>query len=302
MRENKGQETDVPSRLGSWPEEFARTYPSFMRLALFLAWTLGIIAVLAAGRAIVNGDLGSDAHAYWSAGQEGPVYGRRPGERDAYLYAPVFLTLIRPLTLLPYPGFLALWIGLLAAVLFWLIRPLRVRWAVPIALCCSPELVIGNIFLLLAAAVVLGVRRPEAWVFPILTKVTSGVGFLWFAVRADWRGLARGVGSLALVVGVSYLFEPGLWHTWLRFLLEHRDGTPDGRLGFVLRCALAAALVVVAARRNQPWLLAPAVLLASPVLSSYIALTVLAALPRLMGETVVGPSGTPTGRALTPPP
>ncbi len=269
MQENRGQDAAAPG-LKNGPANFARTYPLFMRTALILAWCLGFIAVAAALRAVVNGDLGSDTHAYWLAAQGELSYGRRPGERDAYLYSPVFLTVIRPLALLPYPGFLALWAGLLAVVLIWLVRPLRARWAVPVALCCVPELVIGNIYILLAAAVVLGVRRPEAWAFPVLTKVTTGVGLLWFAARGDWRGLARGTAAVALIVGVSYLLEPAHWHAWVRFLLEHRDGTADSTLSFVLRCAVAVVLVVLAARAGQPWLLAPAVLLASPVLAAII--------------------------------
>jgi hypothetical protein len=297
MQENRGDRPTAVPVTGNWPAGFAHSYPLFMRTALCLAWVLGLCAVFAAARAVVNGDFGSDAHAYWLAAQSELLYDKRPGERDAYLYSPVFITLIRPLALLPYPVFLALWTSLLSSVLLWLVRPLRVRWAVPIALCCVPELVIGNIFLLLATAVVLGVRRPEAWAFPILTKVTAGVGLLWFAASADWRGLGRGTGALVLVVGVSYLLDPSAWHAWVGFLLEHRDGTPDDRLGFLVRCSLAVALVVVGARRHWPWLLAPAVLLASPVLSSYIAFTVLAAMPRLMGVAVADPSDINTGRA-----
>jgi hypothetical protein len=284
MQENRGPHPGAVEVRRDGPAEFARTYPLFMRLALFLAWPLGLIAAFAAVRAIVHGDLGSDAHAYWVAGQGELHYDGRPGEQDAYLYSPVFLTLIRPLTLLPYPGFLAVWTALLAAVLFWLLRPLPARWAVPVALCCVPELVIGNIYLLLAAATVLGVRRPEAWAFPILTKVTTGVGLLWFAARRDWSGLGRGLGILALVVGISYLAEPGPWHAWVHFLIAHREHTADSSLSFVLRCALAAALVIVGARRNLPWLLAPAVLLSSPVLAAVIPATVLVALPRLLQE------------------
>jgi hypothetical protein len=296
MPKNPRLPTALPAAPGG-AAKFAQDYPLFMRTALISIWFLASTTVYAGVKLIIDGGLGQDAHAYWSAAQGGPLYDRRPGEQDAYLYSPVFLAAVRPLALLPYPGFLALWIVLLAAVLLWLVRPLHPRWAVPVALCCVPELVIGNIYLLLAAAVVLGVRRPEAWVFPALTKVTTGVGLLWFAARADWTGLARGVGALGLLVGVSYLFEPGAWHAWVGFLLENRDGTPDSRLSFALRCVLAVVLVVVGARRNWPWLLAPAVLLTSPVLVSYVTLMVLAALPRLMGRAVADPSGTDTGRA-----
>ncbi len=260
----------------------AQRFPLFMRTALILAWFLAAACVVTVGKILLVGALGQDAHAYWLAAQGELLYNRPPITLDAYLYSPVFLTAVRPLALLPYPGFLALWIALLAAVLFWLVRPLRARWAIPVALCCVPEILLGNIYVLLAAATVLGVRRPEAWAFPLLTKVTTGVGLLWFAVRGDWRGLARGIGAVALIVGVSYLFEPGHWHAWVAFLLEHRDHTADSSMSFVLRCILAVALVVLGARRNLPWLLAPAVLLASPVLAAIIPATVLVAIPRLI--------------------
>jgi hypothetical protein len=253
-----------------------------MRTALISAWVLAAAAVYTVGKILIFGGLGQDTHAYWLAAQGELTYNRPPITLDAYLYSPVFLTAIRPLALLPYPGFLALWIVLLAAVLIWLVRPLRARWAIPIALCCVPEILLGNIYVLLAAATVLGVRRPEAWAFPILTKVTTGVGLLWFAARGDWRGFLRGAGAVVLIVGISYLFEPGHWHAWVQFLLENRDRTADSSLSFVLRCALAVALVVIGARRNLPWLLAPAVLLASPVLAAIIPATVLVAIPRLI--------------------
>ncbi|MHA7264172.1 glycosyltransferase family 87 protein [Arthrobacter sp. TMN-37] len=261
---------------------FAQQFPLFMRTALILAWLLAAACVFTVGKILLFGGLGQDAHAYWFAAQGELLYNRPPITQDAYLYSPVFLSVIRPLALLPYPGFLALWIALLAVVLIWLVRPLRARWAIPVALCCVPEILLGNIYVLLAAATVLGVRRPAAWAFPILTKVSTGVGLLWFAARGDWRGLARGVGAVALIVGVSYLFEPGHWHAWVRFLLEHRGHTADSSMSFVLRCLLAVVLVVVGARRNLPWLLAPAVLLASPVLAAIIPATVLVAIPRLI--------------------
>ena len=49
------------------------------------------------------------------------------------------------------PAFLTGWIALLVATLVWLLRRVRLRWAIPFALLCVPELVVGNVFLLIAA-------------------------------------------------------------------------------------------------------------------------------------------------------
>ena len=43
-------------------------------------------------------------------------------------------------------------------------------------------------------------RHPAAWAFPLLTKVTTGVGVLWFAFRRDWRSLGIAIGATAVIV------------------------------------------------------------------------------------------------------
>lgn len=264
--------------------EFAFKYPLFMRLAVISIWLLGLFFAFLSTRAAFFGNaVGLDTHAYWLAAQGELVYGRAPGQRDAYLYSPVFIAIIRPLALLPWPSFLVLWICLEAAVLTWLLKPLRLRWSIPTFMLCLPELVVGNIYILLAAAAVVGLQKPAAWSFPILTKVTAGVGLLWFAARGEWRRLLQGVGGLALIVLISYALDPTGWHAWLQFLFEHREGTPDSRTSFMLRCLLAISLVVIGARKQWPVLIAPAMILASPVLVGTIPWTILAAVPRLTG-------------------
>lgn len=277
------QVLDTRAPTNRW-SDFALKYPLFMRLAVVLVWLLGLFfAFLSVRAAFLGHALGQDAHAYWLAAQGDLVYGRAPGRRDAYLYSPAFLAIIRPLAMLPWPPFLALWVCLEAAVLVWLLKPLRRRWSIPVFMLCLPELLVGNIYILLAAAAVLGLQKPAIWSFPILTKVTAGVGLLWFAARGEWRRLLQGVGGLAVVVLVSYAVEPTKWHAWLQFLLEHRDGTPDTRISFLLRCLLAIAFVVIGARKQWPVLIAPAMIMASPVLVGFIPWTILAAVPRLGG-------------------
>lgn len=123
-----------------------------------------------------------------------------------------------------------------------------------IFLLCMPEPVVGNIYILLAAAAVVGMKKLLAWSFPILTKLPAGVGLLWFAVRGEgWRVL-QAAGALSLIVVVSCLLDPRQWHAWVR-------------------C----------------WLIAPARALACPALWGPAPLTMLAAIPwltRLPGQDV----------------
>jgi hypothetical protein len=83
-------------------------------------------------------------------------------------------------------------------------RTLLVLAFPPVAL----ELYHGNIHLLLAAAIGLGLRYPWTWAFVLLTKVTPGVGLIWFAVRREWRQLGIALGVTA-DRGLSVALTPG---------------------------------------------------------------------------------------------
>src|SRR5262249_7544794 len=82
------------------------------------------------------------------------------------------------------------------------------------------ELSMGNIHLLLAAAIVLAFPWPAAWSFVLLTKVTPGVGLLWFGVRREWRALAIALGVTLAVVVVGFVLAPSAWLDWIRSLQQ----------------------------------------------------------------------------------
>jgi hypothetical protein len=181
---------------------------------------------------------------------------------------------------LPWPAFQAVWFLGSAAILAWLLSPLGWRRGLTLAPFFVAELLLGNVYLLFAASLVLSLGRfPGVVAFPILTKVAPGVVGLWFVARREWRKVFWVAGSTAAVVLISVLTAPGAWVTWIQFL-----GASAGDRGFgsTARLALALVLVVWAARRNQAWLLAPALILACPVLGGLNAFAVLAAIPRLL--------------------
>lgn len=262
------------------PRGFAVRYPLFMRTLPAAVWLLGAAMAVQAVK-IAGGPVGgSDAHAYWMAGQGPLTYSRPPQGLDAFLYSPLFADLTHPLTVLPWPVFWTVWAVLEGLVLGWLVWPLGLRWAVPVWLACTPELAVGNIYLLLAAAAVLGMRRPAVWLFPVLTKVTTGVGLVWFVARGEWRRLLEVGTVLVVLVGVSYLLQPGDWLAWLTMLVSHPGGARDGVAGLTVRCVAAVVLVVVGARTGRVWLVPVAMILANPVWTA-TTLVLLAAVPRL---------------------
>ncbi len=171
------------------------------------------------------------------------------------------------------------------ATLVWLGRR---EWRTTLALLAFPpvalELYHGNIHLLMAAAVVLSFRYPAAWWFVLLTKVTPGVGLLWFAVRREWRSLSIAVGGAAALVAVSLIVDPGAWRGWLDSVSATAGGSPLHQFSvpipLPIRLALAAAVVVWGARTDRRWTVPVAATLGLPVLwPSGIA--ILAALPWL---------------------
>src|SRR5206468_4784243 len=110
---------------------------------------------------------------------------------------------------IPEAVFVAIWRAILLAALVYLAGPFTifVLFTVPVA----SEINAGNIQILLALAIVLGFRWPGPWAFVLLTKVTPGVGLLWFAIRREWRALAIAFGFTAALVAVSFLGRPGGW-------------------------------------------------------------------------------------------
>lgn len=209
---------------------------------------------------------GHDSRAYWAAPLGDPYVAGSVGKESAYLYSPAFLAILSPLRALPWPLFVGLWTAGLLVVLFWLARPLLF---LPLLLLALPEIWGGNITILLAAAIVLGFSRPWAWAFPVLTKVTPGVGVLWFAVRREWLNMGIAIAATLAVIAAVALITPGLWADWFQLLMSSTGlSTVPGSVPvpLVLRVPFAAALIAYAAWRDQKWLLPIGVLLLMPVI------------------------------------
>ena len=103
----------------------------------------------------------------------------------------------------------------LLAVLFWMARPLLF---LPLLLLALPEIWGGNITILLAAAIVIGFGRSAAWAVPLLTKVTPGLGLLWFVTRREWLSFAIALAATAVVIVAAGIFTPALWAEWFSLL------------------------------------------------------------------------------------
>jgi hypothetical protein len=209
---------------------------------------------------------GHDARAYWAAPLDDPYEPGSVGQESAYLYSPAFLVVLSPLRALPWPIFLGLWTAGLLAVLFWMARPLLF---LPLLLLALPEIWGGNITILLAAAIVLGFSRSGAWAFPVLTKVTPGLGVLWFGVRREWFKFGMAVAATAAIIAVTALVTPGLWAEWFSLLTSSTgSSTVPGSvpIPLALRLPIAAAVIAYAAWKGKRWLLPIGVLLAMPVI------------------------------------
>jgi hypothetical protein len=230
---------------------------------------------------------GHDARPYWTALTGSPYLTSTVGAHDAYLYSPAFLQLIGPLRVLPWQAFIAAWTIVMIGAALFVVGPVLLG---PVLLLVLPELLGGNITLLIALAIVLGFRWPAAWSFVLLTKVTPGVGLLWFAVRGEWRKLAVAIGATVALVSVSWIVSPtGEWQRWFEVLAVNA-GAPitSGSLPVpaLVRVPLAVLLIVWGARTDRRWVLPIGCLLAMPVIW-YGSLTLLAAVIPLSAEREV---------------
>ena len=276
-----------PAQIGGW-------------MAAGVAWLL----VVALARPLA-GQLrtGQEAFCYWIASLQAPYALSDWTQPIAYVYSPAFLQAISPLTQLPWHEFIGVWTAVLLLAVRFLTGPRLFALGVVLA---ALELVGGNISLLLAVAMVVGFRWPAAWAFVLLTKVTPGIGLLWFAARREWRSLGIAFGATALVVAASAILMPGAWLEWMALLvsLAGRDGTWAAvPIPFLVRLPFAVALVVWGARTDRRWTVPVAGMLALPALW-YGGLTMLLAVIALrepgQASTAGGPGDLdPTRSILT---
>jgi hypothetical protein len=184
----------------------------------------------------------------------------------AFRYSPAFAVIVEPLRLLPWSVYLvaltaiqiatAVWMGGRRSALLILIFPGVVL-----------ELIDGNIQLLMATAIVAGFRWPAAWAFLLLTKVTPGVGVLWFAFRREWRSFGIAIGATLAIVAVSFAMTPALWSQWIGALVT-QAGLPNPTFWppLWLRLPLAVALLWWGARTDRRWVVPVAALVAMPTI------------------------------------
>lgn len=234
----------------------------YISLALIALTVFGVVPWILYATAY---PIAIDARAYFLA-QPGALYGGEWGTEGVFVYSPAFSQLIEPLRWLGWDGFRTTWRLLETGALAAMTGPFTglFLFASPVAL----EVNIGNIHLLLAAAIVAGFRWPALWSFVLLTKVTPGVGLLWFVVRREWRSLAIAFGATAAIALVSFVVTPGDWLAWFRLLTT--PATPEGHqlvvtLPLPIRFVLSGALVVWGARRDYRWTVLAAAFLALPV-------------------------------------
>ena len=212
--------------------------------------------------------VGFDALSYWIYSIDDP-YRITHGTMGSFVYSPVAARLFQADSLLPFWQFVWLWTGVLLGTAIWLGGRKRWLWVLafpPVAL----ELYHGNVHLLIGAAIALGFRYPAAWSFVLLTKVTPGVGLLWFAVRREWRRLAIALGVTAALVAVSLVVDARLWQEWidkeLLVSLRTPPNQPQIAIPLLVRLPIAAAVVIWGARTNRKWTVPLAAALAMPVL------------------------------------
>jgi hypothetical protein len=208
-----------------------------------------------------------DAEAYWGFDLETLYSGVRLGDQDAFLYSPVVAWLFLPFSWLPYEVFYAVLAAVNLAALVWLVGPELAALAL-LAQPVSNEVARGNIHLLLAAAIVIGFRYPGAWAWVLLTKVTPGVGLLWFAFRREWRHLLLALGWTATIVVIGFVIAPELWLRWFELLASNAESTRPSVLAVpvVVRLSAAAVLLGIGAWRNRPAIVPVAAMLALPAI------------------------------------
>ena len=250
----------------SWQWLDPSRLPRTPAVGLLVAGALWLAIVVLAQPDIGPWRTGQEALSYWAPRLDAPYAQADWTTTGAYVYSPAFLQIVSPLQHLPWLAFVGVWTAMLLLAVRFLTGP---RLFIVGVLLASAELAGGNISLLLAVAIVLGFRWPAAWALILLTKVSPGIGLIWFAVRREWRNLAIALGATVIVVATSAAIMPWAWVDWIGVLthVAGRDGTWAAvPIPFLVRLPFAIAVVVWGARTDRRWTVPVACMLALPAL------------------------------------
>ena len=234
---------------------------------------------------------GQDAYCYWFPTLADPYARSDWTDPIAYVYSPAFLQLLTPIRVLPWQLYMAVWTLIQLGAVFVLTGR---RWFALGVVLGIMEIAGGNIHIVLAAAMVLGFRWSWTWSLVLLTKITPGIGLLWFVVRREWRQLFIALGATALIVAASFALMPDAWFRWSEVLrnVAGRDGTWAAvPIPFLVRVPFAVALVVWGARTDRRWTVPVAGMLALPALwyGGFAMLLAVIALRRTTGPATDSP-------------
>jgi hypothetical protein len=230
---------------------------------------LGIIAAVVYWWYLTStGGLPVDVRYYWAADPTNLYPHPELAEHNGYNYSPAFELIVGWWRWLPFEVFVAIWRAILLGLLVWMAGPFTifVLFTEPVA----AEINAGNIQIMLAAAIVVGFRYSASWAFVLLTKVTPGIGLLWFAIRRRWRDLGIALGATAAIAAVSFVLHPDLWRDYLAFLSGGLAGGASAGvapyyLPFSVRLVPALAFIVWGGWKGYRWPVVVGSTLALPV-------------------------------------
>jgi hypothetical protein len=224
-----------------------------------MSWiSLGALALIIAAQSH-----GLDARAYYDASSVNPY--RATVGSLGFIYSPVFLAAVQPLRHLPWWAFHLLVVGAGVVALAYLtgnwVAITLIALQMPLI---ADDLKWGNLYLVTAAVMVVSLRHPAVWAWALLTKVTPGVGALYYLGNRNWRALAiAAISTSGLALGSVVIF-PGAWPAWIRTLLVSSQAAPPLLVPPLIRLGIGACIAGYAGMTARAWLIPVSAAVAAP--------------------------------------